>query len=143
MFITDPFDHTPVVSFSNAIPPVGSYLSKMATASLCQVNELPEQISLCIIVEHELVNEETLEKYSFTETFCRFIENHRSKEFFSYLRNNFPKLEQYDELEGTRERLNIMWDVVGGFVYPVVHERTLVAKSPLYVQLYESDYETP
>ena len=138
MFITDSVDHTPIVAFSDIVPSAGTYLSSMTSVSLRQVNELPEQISFCLVIEHELVHVETLEKYSFTETFCRFIDNHRSEKFFTYLKNNFPSLEQYDELDGTREKLEITWDIVGGFVYPVVQERTLLAKSPLYIELYES-----
>ena len=136
MFLIDHQTKKPIVNNQTTLPPCGRYLSEIVSVDVCDVPAPNKNFDFCWIIEHTLTNTETLATYSFTETLFPSGANTRGRKFLYYLKRYFPDLEQIYDLEGTREELYISWDVHGGYVYPFICNRFLVAKSPIYEKAY-------
>lgn len=132
MFLTNPETHYPIIDLQTKLPPSGVYLAKIVSATLYEVEAEDESQQFCLALEYLLVSESSLDIFSFTETIYPFSTSQRGQQYRSYLENYYPNLGDFGELEETREKLFIEMEVFGGFAYPVVTQRTLIARSPFY-----------
>ena len=132
MFLTNPETHYPIINPQTKLPPSGIYLAKITSATLYEVEAAEESQRFCLALEYLLVSEDSFDIFSFTETIYPFSTSPRGQKYRSYLEKHYPNLGDFWELEGSREKLFIEMEVFGGYAYPVVVKRKLIARSPFY-----------
>ena len=120
--IYDRFTGDPIIQENAKIPTQGIYYSIVEDAYTAII--LPfykEDEDSCFVIKYRLVNVDTLEESTFTETYQTYGNNPRSHKFFSYLNKHFTVPYGEDEaLIGFREKLALSWEILGGFAYPIV-----------------------
>ena len=117
-------------------PLPGTYWSIITDARTTVISPFYKDHDLCYVVEYRLVNVETLETCYFVETYYPYGSNPRSDKFFSYIKKHLPFHEQDEEIIGTREKVEINWDVLGGYAYPVISKRSFIDMPPEYREEY-------
>ena len=96
----------------------------------------------CFVVRYKLISVDTLEESEFIETFYTYNSNPRGDQFFSYLHTHFPVPYGEDEaIIGLREKLQISWDILGGYAYPVVARRWFIDLPQAYKENYLNEQE--
>ena len=122
----------------------GEYYSIIEDIYMTGIYPSFEKDDGCYIVKYKLVSAETLEESMFIETYYPNQSTPRSDLFFDYLYEHFPCVGEDDAYIGTREKLWISLDIVGGHAYPVVSKREFVDYSKSYKENYlneENDEE--
>lgn len=93
----------------------------------------------CLIVKYKLLSEKDFSESTFVETYYPDISNPRGDAFFSYLAEHFPYVGESDAYIGTREKLTIGLDILGGVAYPVVCKRQFIGYGDIYTENYLND----
>ena len=135
------YDKKALASQCKVHPEPGEYLSMVENAYVTLIEPFYEDNGFCFVIAYRLVNIETLECSHFTETYGMHKGNPRSEYFFKYLEKNLPSYEQYEDLIGMREQLKITWEVVGGYAYPIVTERTFLDAPEEYKYWHSNNQE--
>lgn len=140
--IFDYFTGEPIVQQCVNLPLPGLYYSIITDAYMAIINPFYENEDTCFVVEYKLVNVSTLEECAFKETYYPYRSSPRSDQFFSYLHKHFPVPYGEDEaIIGLREKLEINWDVLGGYAYPAVARRWFVDLPQSYKENYLNEQE--
>ncbi|MBQ1196940.1 MAG: hypothetical protein IIX44_11915 [Clostridia bacterium] len=140
--VFDRFTSNPIVQLCYSLPAPGLYHSVVTDAYTAIIHPFYGNEDTCLVVEYKLVNVSTLEEYIFKETYYPYRSNPRSVKFFSYLCKHFSV--HYDEDEaiiGLREKVEINWDVLGGYAYPVVARRWFIDLPQSYKENYLNEQE--
>lgn len=130
-----------LVSECTVHPDPGEYLSVVEEAYMTVIEPFYGNNDTCFVIKYQLVNLKTFEVIHFSETYSMYKDNPRSEELFEYLQKNLPLHEQFEDLIGMREQLKITWEVLGGYAYPIVIDRTFLDTSEEYKHLYLEDME--
>lgn len=120
------YTNTPIINPFAKIPPLGEYYSLLLDCNIVPL----DGVRSCLVLDHKLINCVTLEPYFFTETYYCDGSNPKTNDFFDYLKREGITYELEEQLIGTREKLTISLDYLGGIEYPIVGKRELIAKSP-------------
>ena len=134
--IYDSYSGTPILDGDVQFPDPGVYYSIITDAYGTGITPSFKKNDGCFIVKYRLLNSKDFSVSTFTETYYPDSDCPRSKEFFSYLSKRFPCVGEDDAYIGTREKLEISWDIVGGVAYPVVKNREFIGYGKLYSENY-------
>lgn len=139
--ILDAYTGAPLVASTQHLPTPGMYYSVITGARMAVIAPFhTKEEDTCFVVNYRLVNVESFEEITFTETYFPYLSNPRSDRFFSYLHTCFPIPYGEDEaIIGTQEKVQINWDILGGFAYPVISNRWLISLPEAYVKNYLND----
>lgn len=139
--VFDAYTGNPLVASTHPLPTPSMYYSVITDARMAVIVPFyAKDYDTCFVVKYRLINVESFEEITFTETYFPYLSNPRSDQFFSYLHKCFPV--QYGEGEaiiGTQEKVQINWDVLGGFAYPVISQRWLISLPEAYVKNHLND----
>ena len=126
--IFDYFTGEPLIKRGIDTPSPGLYYSIITDAYMAIISPFyKKEEDSCFVVKYKLVDVNTLEESEFTETYFPDGSDPRGDMFFSYLNKHFTVPYGEDEaLIGLREKLEINWDVLGGYAYPVVARRWFI-----------------
>ena len=123
----DYFTGEPVIKKDIDFPLPGLYYSIITDAYMAIISPFYKNEDTCLVIKYNLVNVETLEECTFTETYYPYGGDPRGDKFFSYLHKHFTVPYGEDEaIIGLREKLKISWDVLGGYAYPVIARRWFI-----------------
>ena len=136
MQIYDSYLGVPVIAKSAPFPTPGSYYSIITGAYGVGITPSFKKDDSCFVVSYKLLSEKDFAESTFEETYYPDSDCPRSKEFFSYLSKLFPDVGEADAYIGTREKLEICWDIVGGVAYPVVKSREFIGYGETYTKNY-------
>lgn len=128
----------------NVTPPTpGIYYSIIEDAYTAVINPFyKKEEDTCFVVKYKLVDINTLEESVFIETYFPYGSDPRGDKFFSYLNKHFTVPYGEDEaLIGLREKLEINWDILGGFAYPIVSRRWFIDLPQAYKENYLNEDE--
>lgn len=143
--IFDEYSGDPVVENCTQFPDPGVYFSIITDAYGIGVTPSFKKDDGCFIVKYKLFSEKTFEESTFIETYYPDISNPRGDEFFSYLSTHFPYVGESDAYIGTREKLTIGLDILGGVAYPVICKREFIGYGDSYIENYlnneDEEYE--
>ena len=130
----------PLITNDEILPLPGVYYSIVVDAHTAVIPPLYNDEDACFVIEYKLVSVDTLEECTFAETYYPYRSNPRSSKFFSYLRKHFCVPYGEDEaIIGLLEMVEINWDVVGGYAYPVVARRKFIDLPRAYKEDYLSE----
>jgi hypothetical protein len=143
IIVLDRFTGDPIVQESPKLPTPGIYYSVIEDAYTAVINPFyKEEEDSCFVVKYKLVNVNTLEDYEFTETYYPYGSDPRGNKFFSYISKHCTVPYGEDEaVIGLREKLELNWDVLGGFAYPIVSRRWFLELPQAYKENYLNDCE--
>ena len=141
--ILDRFTGEPIVPENTKIPTPGRYYSVIIDAYTAVIFPFyKKEEDSCFVVKYRLVDVNTLEESEFTETYFPYGSDPRGDKFFSYLNKHFTVPYGEDEaLIGLREKLELNWDILGGFAYPVVSRRWFIDLPQAYKENYLNEEE--
>ena len=141
--ILDRYTGEAIVHENANIPTPGLYYSIIEDAYTAVIVPFyKKEEDTCFVVKYKLVDVNTLEESEFTETYFLYGSNSRGDKFFSYLNKHFTVPYEEDEaLIGLREKLELKWDVIGGFAYPVVSRRWFIDLPKKYKENYLNEGE--
>lgn len=134
--IYDSYSGTPILDGDVQFPDPGVYFSIMTDAYGTGITPSFKKDDGCFIVNYRLLSEKDFTESTFVETYYPDSDCPRSKEFFSYLSTHFPYVGESDAYIGTREKLTIGLDILGGVAYPVVTKREFVGYGDIYTENY-------
>lgn len=117
-------------------PDPGVYYSIMTDAYGVGITPSFKKGDGCFIVKYKLLSEKDFSESIFVETYYPDMSNPRGDEFFDYLSEHFPCVGESDAYIGTREKLEICYDIVGGVAYPVVKNREFIGYGKIYSENY-------
>lgn len=137
--IFDSYLGDPIIDDYVHFPDPGEYYSIITDAFGVGITPSFKKDDGCFIVKYKLLNVKDFSESTFVETYYPDSDCPRSKEFFSYLSKHFPYVGEDDAYIGTREKLEIRWDIVGGVAYPVVKNREFVGYGDSYIENYLND----
>lgn len=129
----------PVIEDYTQLPEPGVYFSIITDAYGVGITPSFKRDDGCFIVKYKLLSEKDFSESTFVETYYPDSDCPRSKEFFSYLSKHFPCVGEDDAYIGTREKLEICWDIVGGIAYPIVKNREFIGYGDSYIKNYLND----
>lgn len=135
------YDKKALASECKSHPNPGEYLSIVEDAYIIEIEPFYEDNDTCFVIVYRLVDLKTLEVFHFSETYSLYNRNPRSEYFFEYLQKNLPQHELEEELIGMREQLKISWEILGGYAYPIVVDRTFLNAPEEYKQRYLDSME--
>lgn len=115
-----------IIELQTKIPPVGEYYSIVIDCDCIPIDEKKH----CLYIKYHLVNCETLDDYEFAETYYLGGNNPKTANFIQYLEENLIDYEFAEEYIGTRDKLTISVDYLGGMEHPFIAKRVLMSKSP-------------
>lgn len=143
IIVLDRFTGDPIVQESPKLPKPGVYYSIIEDAYTAVINPFyKKEEDSCFVVKYKLVSVNTLEEFEFTETYYPYGSDPRGNQFFSYISKHFTVPYGEDEaLIGLREKLELNWDVLGGFAYPIVSRRWFLELPQAYKENYLNDCE--
>ena len=141
--VLDRFTGKPIVPENQRIPTPGIYYSIVEDAyTQVIVPFYKKEEDSCFVVKYSLVNVKTHEVFEFTETYYPYGSDPRGNKFFSYISKHFTVPYGEDEaLIGLSEKLEINWDVLGGFAYPIVSRRWFIDLPEAYKENYLNEDE--
>lgn len=139
--IYDSYSGTPVLEGDFDYPTPGIYYSIITDAYGVGIVPSFKKDDGCFIVKYKLLSEKDFSESSFVETYYPDSNNPRGDAFFSYLAEHFPDVGEDDAYIGTREKLEICYDIVGGVAYPIVKKREFIGYGDAYVKNYLNDEE--
>ena len=136
--ILDRFTGESIVYENAKIPTPGLYYSIIEDAYTAVIVPFyKKEEDSCFVVKYKLVDVNTLEESEFTETYFPYGSDPRGDKFFSYLNKHFTVPYGEDEaLIGLREKLELNWDILGGFAYPIVSRRWFIDLPKAYKENY-------
>ena len=140
--VLDYFTGDPIVQESRNLPTPGLYYSIIENAYMAIISPFYKNEDTCFVVKYKLVSIGSLEECEFIETYYPYRSTPRSDQFFSYLREHFPIPYGEDEaIIGLREKLEINWEALGGYAYPVVARRWFIDIPQSYKDNYLNEQE--
>ena len=116
----------PIIEQKNKLPPVGEYYSRVIDCDCIPTDEE----NCCLYIKYHLVNCESLDGYEFSETYYLGGDNPKTANLIKYLEENNIDYELEEQYIGTREKLTISIDYLGGIEHPFIAKRVLMSKSP-------------
>ena len=136
--VYDRFTGDPIIAETTPYPTPGLYYSIIEDAYTAIISPFYKATEdSCFVVKYKLINAETLEKSEFVETYYTYKSDPRGDKFFSYLHKHFPVPYGEDEaIIGLREKLEISWDILGGYAYPVIARRWFIDLPQAYKDNY-------
>lgn len=141
--ILDYFTGESIIHENAKIPTPGLYYSIIEDAYTAVIVPFyKKEEDTCFVVKYKLVDVNTLEESEFTETYFPYGNDPRGDRFFSYLHKHFTVPYGEDEaLIGLREKLELNWDILGGFAYPIVSRRWFIDLPKKYKENYLNEGE--
>ena len=136
MTIFDSYTGDYVVQNNSKLPTPGTYLSVITDAYGMGITPSFKKNDGCFLVKYKLLSEKDFSESTFEETYYPDVSNSRGDEFFAYLNKHFPYVGESDAYIGTREKLEIGLDILGGFAYPVVNKREFIGYGAIYTENY-------
>ena len=140
--VYDRFTGESLIKRDTDIPNPGVYYSIITDACMAIISPFYKKEDTCFVVKYKLVSVSSLEESEFIETYYPYRSSPRSHQFFSYLHKHFSVPYGEDEaIIGLREKLEINWDVLGGYAYPVVSHRWFIDLPQSYKENYLNEQE--
>lgn len=137
IIVLDRFTDNPIVQANHKLPLPGLYYSIIEDAYMAIITPFYKDEDTCFVVKYKLVHAETLEESTLTETYYPYRNGQRSSNFFNYLAKHFSARYNEDEaIIGLREKVEINWDVLGGFAYPIISRRWFIDLPEAYKENY-------
>ena len=137
MKVFDYFTGESIVPEDIKYPEPGLYYSIVTDARMAVISPFYKKEDTCFVVDYKLIDVKTLEVCTFTETYCPYGHDPRGDKFFSYLDKHFTVPYGEDEaIIGLREKVEISWDILGGYAYPVVARRWFIDLPQAYKDNY-------
>lgn len=138
----DYFTGEPVIKKDIDFPLPGLYYSIITDAYMAIISPFYKKEDTCFVVKYKLISVSSLEESEFIETYYPYRSSPRSDQFFSYLHKHFTVPYEEDEaLIGLREKLELNWDVLGGYAYPIVARRWFIDLPQAYKENYLNEEE--
>ena len=108
------------------LPVIGRYISKIVDAFVAVVFSFDGTKDLCLVIDYYLTSEDGGEEYDFRETYCLQKGNHRIENFDIYLMEHGFDVSMEEDLIGICEEIEITYEFLGGFAYPLVCKREFI-----------------
>lgn len=110
------------------LPTPGRYISEIVDVVTAIVESLEGTEDFCYVVEYHLTRVDDGVDYSFTETYNVLKSNPRFFQFNEYLKDHGYDTTCDYLLIGIREQVELTYEYLGGFAYPMICNRTFIGK---------------
>ena len=115
--------YSPIVTETDRLPVPGSYYALITDTVTHLIDPFYEEQETCLVVEYRLVNTETLDVFEFEESYYPYNDNPRTEDFLAFLKTHGCDFTSDDEIIGIKATVNVVYEVLGGCVHPMISFR--------------------
>ena len=110
------------------IPTPGRYYSKIVDVTTEIVEFLEGTEDFCLVLQYRLFEVDSGTEHDFVETYNTLKSNARINSLQEYLMEHGYDITCDHLLIGIREIVEITYDYLGGFAYPMIYSRAFIGK---------------
>ena len=119
----------PVVNpMAKNLPTPGKYYSEIVDVTTEIVESLEGTEDFCLVIQYRLLGVDSGTEYAFKETYNTLKTNSRINSLHEYLVKYGYDTTCDHLLVGIREVIDITYEYLGGFAYPMIYSRTFIGK---------------
>ena len=119
----------PVVNpMAKNLPTPGRYYSEIVDVTTEIVVSLEGTEDFCLVLQHRLLGVDSGTEHNFVETYNTLKSNARINSLQEYLVEHGYDTTCDHLLVGIRELVDITYEYLGGFCYPMIYRRTFIGK---------------
>jgi hypothetical protein len=115
--------YSSIVKMTDNLPVPGRYYILITDAVTHLIEPFYEEQETCLVVSYKLANTETLEVFEFEESYYPYTDNPRTKDFLAFLNMHGYDFLSDDEIVGIKATVDIVYEVLGGCVHPMLSFR--------------------
>ena len=113
----------PIIESTSKLPIPGRYYAMITDIQHHCIEPVYEDQEFCTVVTYKLVHEVTLDVYEFYEAYYPYNDNPRTNDFVAFLKTRGYNLTDDFELVGIRTTVDIVYEVLGSCIHPVISYR--------------------
>ena len=115
--------YSPIVKAHDNLPTPGTYYALITDFTMHLIEPFYEEQETCLVVAYRLVNTETLEVFDFEESYYPYKDSPRAEDFVAFLKSYGHDFTSDDDVVGLRATLEVVYEVLGGCVHPMLSFR--------------------
>lgn len=116
--------YSPIITESDRLPVPGSYYALITDVTTHLIEPFYEEQETCLVVTYKLVNTTTLDVFEFEESYYPYKGNPRTEDFLAFLKAHGYDFTSDEDIVGLRATLDVVYEVLGGCVHPMISFRS-------------------